>query len=129
MCQGAQALQQSNGGNSHRTSAAEYQRCSVQVERHCKQDELGLKGIVCLQVYLSARSWQNPEWAHDSAPFGPRRNIWRRGVPVQLCADGSVEFEGAERAEKVDVVMHATGYKYTFPFLSEAGVVTVHDNR
>ncbi len=81
------------------------------------------------QVYLSARSWQNPAWAHDSTPFGPRRNILRRGVPVQLCADGSVDFEGGERADKVDVVMHATGYKYTFPFLREADVVTVDDNR
>ena len=82
-----------------------------------------------MQVYLSARSWQNPEWAHESTPFGPRRNIWRRGVPARLCADGAVEFEGAERAEKVDVIMHATGYKYTFPFFREASVVTVDDNR
>ena len=80
-------------------------------------------------MYLSARSWQNPDWAHDSTPFGPRHNIWRRGVPTRLGADGSVEFEGGERAPKVDLVMHATGYKYTFPFLPETGVITVDDNR
>jgi hypothetical protein len=85
--------------------------------------------ILTAQVYLSARSWQNPEWAHDSAAFGPRSNILRRGVPVLLGADGSVEFEGGERADRVDVVMHATGYKYTFPFLQGAGVVAVNDNR
>ena len=82
-----------------------------------------------VQVYLSARSWQNPEWAHDSTAFGPRSNILRRGVPVLLGADGSVEFEGGEKADRVDVVMHATGYKYTFPFLQGAGVVSVSDNR
>ena len=82
-----------------------------------------------VQVYLSARSWQNPDWAHDSTAFGPRSNILRRGVPVLLGADGSVEFEGGERADWVDVVMHATGYKYTFPFLQGAGVVAVNDNR
>ena len=82
-----------------------------------------------MQVYLSARSWQNPDWAHDSTAFGPRSNILRRGVPVLLGADGSVEFEGGERADRVDVVMHATGYRYTFPFLQGAGVVAVNDNR
>lgn len=82
-----------------------------------------------MQVYLSARSWQNPAWAHESTPLGPRRNIWRRGVPVRLCADGSVEFEGAKLAEKVDVIMHATGYNYTFPFFREPCVVTIDDNR
>lgn len=47
---------------------------------------------------------------------------------MQLNLDGSVDFQGTERAEKVDVIMHATGYNYTFPFL-EAGVVRVDDNR
>lgn len=88
-----------------------------------------LQSSICLQVYLSARSWQNPDWAHDSTVFGPRKNILRRGVPVRLHSDGSVEFDGGERAPKVDVIMHATGYKYTFPFLDGAGIVTVDDNR
>ena len=80
-------------------------------------------------MYLCARTWQNPDWAHDTRPVGPRRNIWRRPPPAQLRADGSVEFEGGQSAQSVDVVLCATGYQYTFPFLERAGVVTVEDNR
>lgn len=81
------------------------------------------------QVYLCARSWQNPGWARNAAPVGARRNVWRRPLPAELHADGGVSFAGGERVNNVDVVLYATGYAYTFPFLEEAGVVTVEDNR
>ena len=81
------------------------------------------------QVYLCARSWQNPDWAHDGAPLGARRNVWRRPPPTELHADGGVSFAGGERVDAVDVVRYATGYVYTFPFLEGTGVVTVDDNR
>lgn len=92
-------------------------------------------GLFCMQVYLCARSWQNPAWAADTeSPFGPRSNIWRRGVPCALHPDGGVTFKGGETASNVDVVIHATGYHYSFPFLSDtriggAPIITVDDNR
>lgn len=82
-----------------------------------------------MQVYLSARTWQNPAWANETHPFGPRANIWRRSVPSQLHADGSVTFEGGESVENVDVIIYATGYCYAFPFLDNAGVISIDDNR
>ena len=88
-----------------------------------------------VQVYLCARSWQNPAWATETAaPFGPRGNIWRRGVPSRLHPDGGVSFEGGERVDCIDVVMLATGYRYSFPFIADthlggAPIVTVEDNR
>ncbi|CAL8462038.1 g1569 [Coccomyxa elongata] len=91
--------------------------------------------LVAKKVYLCARSWQNPAWASETAaPFRPRGNIWRRGVPSRLHPDGGVSFEGGERVDDVDVVMLATGYRYTFPFLADARIgdapiVIVDDNR
>ncbi|EIE25007.1 FAD/NAD(P)-binding domain-containing protein [Coccomyxa subellipsoidea C-169] len=87
------------------------------------------------KVYLCARSWQNPAWAAETVePFGARRNIWRRGVPSRLHPDGGVTFQGGKRVDAVDVVMFATGYCYSFPFLADtridgAEIVTVEDNR
>ncbi|KAK9908844.1 hypothetical protein WJX75_003644 [Coccomyxa subellipsoidea] len=91
--------------------------------------------LVADKVYLCARSWQNPAWAAETAePFGTRRNIWRRGVPSHLHPDGGVTFEGGGRVDAVDVVMLATGYRYSFPFLADARIggaeiITVDDNR
>lgn len=44
------------------------------------------------QVVVAARSWKNPEWAHDPKPYGPRNNISRRGMVSALHPDGRVEF-------------------------------------
>lgn len=73
-------------------------------------------------VFLSARSWKNSAWADDaaaaaSAPFGPRGNIERRGMVSALRGDGSADFEAGARAERLDAVVFATGYRYDFPFL------------
>ena len=72
------------------------------------------------RVWIAARSWKNAAWASDGggAPFGPRANIERRGMVARLLADGTAEFEGGgARAERVDAVVFATGYRYDFPFL------------
>ena len=42
--------------------------------------------------------------------------------------------QGGKRVDAVDVVMFATGYRYSFPFLADtridgAEIVTVEDNR
>lgn len=81
----------------------------------------------CLQVYLCARSWQNPAWAKEAKPFGHQHNIWRRPAPSQLGEDGSVTFSDGQHVEHVDTVMFCTGYLYTFPFLE--GIVSTTDNR
>ncbi len=80
-----------------------------------------------LQVYLCARSWQNPAWATETVPFGHQHNIWRRPVPTSLAKDGSVTFSDGQRVERVDSVMYCTGYLYTFPFLDN--IVSTADNR
>jgi len=81
------------------------------------------------RVYLSAKKWQNPAWAQDTTPFGPKGNMYRRNNLCRLDADGSVEFEGGMTADGVDVVLYCTGYKYNFPFLRDAGVVSVDKGR
>lgn len=81
---------------------------------------------VAAEVHLSARSWQNPEWAKATEPIGPRRNLWRRANLARLHADGRVEFVDGTSVE-ADAVMFCTGYKYQFDFL-EDGIVSIEDN-
>ncbi|OEL22238.1 Flavin-containing monooxygenase FMO GS-OX-like 8, partial [Dichanthelium oligosanthes] len=45
-----------------------------------------------------------------------------------LCEDGQVMFAGGS-CVVADAVIYCTGYKYSFPFLDTAGLVTVDDNR
>jgi cation diffusion facilitator CzcD-associated flavoprotein CzcO len=77
------------------------------------------------EVYLSARSWQNPEWATDPNPIG---RLWRRPMIRELCADGSAVFTNGETVCGVDTVIYCTGYTYSFPFLAAGETVTVQDN-
>ncbi|CAN6319910.1 unnamed protein product [Urochloa humidicola] len=55
-------------------------------------------------------------------------NLWLRSMVERADPDGSVVFRdgGSVRA---DVIMHCTGYKYSFPFLQQQGIISVHDNR
>lgn len=53
----------------------------------------------------------------------------RRAAISHLSADGTVFFADGWRAEDVDVVIYATGYHYSFPFLQDSAVITVQDNR
>lgn len=50
-----------------------------------------------------------PEWADDTAAYGPRRNITRRVFPQALQADGGVALEDGSVVPNVDVVMFCTG--------------------
>ena len=84
-------------------------------------------GLVADKVYLSARTWQNPAWAHATEGIGARGNIFRKPNVAQFNRDGSIEFEDGSIAPECDVCMYCTGYKYAFPFLPD-GVVRVEDN-
>ncbi|KAK9830413.1 hypothetical protein WJX72_011637 [[Myrmecia] bisecta] len=81
------------------------------------------------KVYLCARSWQNPAWTHETTPIGQRANIWRRPMVQALGANGSVTFTDGQTLERVDCILYCTGYQYAFPFLEDAGVVSIEDNR
>lgn len=84
---------------------------------------------VAERVYLCARKWQNPDWAKDQHPYGPRENMLRRNNLCQLHEDGSVEFEGGMSAAGVDVVLYCTGYRYNFPFLNDKGIISLANGR
>jgi hypothetical protein len=62
-------------------------------------------------VYLSGRSWANPEWDHNPAPFGPAANIHRRGLVTRVSPDGTAEFSWGDAAQ-VDAIIFATGYRW-----------------
>jgi len=79
-------------------------------------------------VFLSARAWQNPEWANSIEGFGARSNIYRKPNVIKFSLDGSVEFEDGSITPAIDVCLYCTGYRYEFPFLQNAGIITVDDN-
>ncbi|CAG9463527.1 unnamed protein product [Pedinophyceae sp. YPF-701] len=82
-------------------------------------------------VYLSARTWMNPQWGGDTAPTGDGGNLERVANLVRVDADGTAHFaDGSASARPLDAVLYATGYHYAFPFLDEgAAEVRVEDNR
>jgi len=84
---------------------------------------------VAREVYLCSRSWPDPAMGTDPTPHGPRGNIWRRNNLAALHPDGSAEFEGGMAVSGVDAVVYCTGYRYSFPFLQDAGVVSLERNR
>ncbi|KAL4351461.1 hypothetical protein GQ457_06G032850 [Hibiscus cannabinus] len=55
-------------------------------------------------------------------------NAWQH--PRIECAhkDGKIVFEDGSIVD-ADIIIHCTGYKYSFPFLRSNGIVTVDDNR
>ncbi|XP_065857957.1 flavin-containing monooxygenase FMO GS-OX-like 4 isoform X2 [Euphorbia lathyris] len=55
-------------------------------------------------------------------------NMWLNSMIESLHQDGSVVFRNG-RIVLADVILHCTGYKYSFPFLETNGIVTVDDNR
>lgn len=85
------------------------------------------------QVYFSARPMQfgskTIQWGASDEAFGLRGNMFKRAAIASLAADGSVTFADGWRTEDVDVVVFATGYNFSFPFLEASGIVTVSDNR
>lgn len=60
------------------------------------------------EVYLSARSWQNPEWATDTNPIGRLSNTWRRPMIRELREDGSAVFTSGDSVADVDTVLYCT---------------------
>ncbi|KAF8068234.1 flavin-containing monooxygenase [Scenedesmus sp. PABB004] len=71
------------------------------------------------RVVVAARSWKNPEWAADPAPFGQRGNVSRRGMVTALRPDGGVEFAEGPALARADAVIYCTGYRYRFPFFED----------
>ncbi|WCJ25980.1 Flavin-containing monooxygenase family protein [Euphorbia peplus] len=55
-------------------------------------------------------------------------NLWLHSMIERVDQDGSVVFQNG-RIVLADVILHCTGYKYTFPFLETNGIVAVDDNR
>lgn len=82
---------------------------------------------VAKTVYLSARSWQNPEWANSTDGFGARGNIFRKPNVKTFGSDGTIVFDDGSIVLDCDVCMFCTGYEYRFDFLSK-DVITVTDN-
>ena len=80
------------------------------------------------RVLLSARAWQNPEWATSTEGIGARGNIYRKPNVMSFSSDGAVEFEDGSIETDVDICMYCTGYRYEFPFLSQDAIVAVEDN-
>ena len=68
-------------------------------------------------------------WETSSEPIGDRSNIFKRQPIQSLGADGSVTFSDGVQDENIDAVVFATGYHFSFPFLSNAGLISVDDNR
>ena len=80
------------------------------------------------RVLLSARTWQNPEWATSVEGVGTQGNIYRKPNVASFSPDGSVDFEDGSVEHRVDICMYCTGYRYDFPFLSRDVGVAVEDN-
>lgn len=79
-------------------------------------------------VFLSARSWE--DLAEGRAAHESEREIVKVGNVKELKADGSVLFVDGNQIENVDVVLYATGYLYSFPFLEDVpGAPDVEENR
>uniref|UniRef100_A0ACD5V696 Uncharacterized protein n=1 Tax=Avena sativa TaxID=4498 RepID=A0ACD5V696_AVESA len=55
-------------------------------------------------------------------------NLWLHSMVDRAEEDGSVVFQDGSRV-KADVIIHCTGYKYSFPFLGDDSTISVDDNR
>lgn len=78
-------------------------------------------------VYLSARTWQNPDWAKSTEGIGARGNVFRKPNVKRFEVSGGVEFEDGSVVTDIDACMYCTGYKYRFEFISK-DIVSVEDN-
>ncbi|KAL6645367.1 hypothetical protein ACP70R_016975 [Stipagrostis hirtigluma subsp. patula] len=66
--------------------------------------------------------------AHTCQTLPGYHNLWLRSMVERAEEDGSVVFQDGSSI-KADVIMHCTGYKYSFPFLGDDSSITVDDNR
>lgn len=49
-------------------------------------------------------------------------------MPASLGTDGAVTFTDGQHVPHADVVLYATGYLYTFPFLQLQDILSVEEN-
>jgi len=75
---------------------------------------------VAKQVHLSSRS--------PNVEVSKVDNIWQHLEVDHVYEDGTVAFQDGLRVH-ADVIIHCTGYKYSFPFLRTNGTVSIEDNR
>ncbi|KQJ93635.1 flavin-containing monooxygenase FMO GS-OX5 isoform X2 [Brachypodium distachyon] len=83
---------------------------------------------VAKEVHLTNRS--APAATCDRLPLPGHDNLWLHfhSMVDRAEEDGTVVFQDGSRV-KADVIMHCTGYKYSFTFLSEDSTISVDDNR
>lgn len=79
---------------------------------------------VAKEVHIASWSTSNEE--DQSLPGFT--NIWLRPMVESANEDGSISFQHGFKIS-ADIILHCTGYKYSFPFLDTKGIVTVDDNR
>ncbi|CAH1435050.1 unnamed protein product [Lactuca virosa] len=79
---------------------------------------------VAKEVHIASWSTSNEE---DQSLPG-YTNIWLRPMVESANEDGSISFPHGFKIF-ADIILHCTGYKYSFPFLDTKGIVTVDDNR
>ncbi|KAL1540100.1 aliphatic glucosinolate S-oxygenase [Salvia divinorum] len=78
---------------------------------------------VAKQVYLSSRS---PKV--KVAKLDCRDNIWQHSKIDHANENGEVVFEDGAVVH-ADIILHCTGFMYSFPFLKTEGIVTVEEGR
>ncbi|KAJ9147744.1 hypothetical protein P3X46_029870 [Hevea brasiliensis] len=78
---------------------------------------------VAKEVHVASRSVANEKYEEQHG----YDNIWLHSMIESVHEDGSVVFQNG-RIVQADIILHCTGYKYHFPFLTN-GIVTVDDNR
>ena len=79
---------------------------------------------VAAKVHLAARGYTPPKELGDMgcASSDPGNRTRRGGIVELLPHCSGVRFEDGSVEEDVDIIMYATGYHYTFPFLHTRGV-------
>uniref|UniRef100_A0ACD5YI07 Uncharacterized protein n=1 Tax=Avena sativa TaxID=4498 RepID=A0ACD5YI07_AVESA len=80
---------------------------------------------VAKEVHVVDRS--APAATRERLP-GHHTNVWIHSMVDRAEQDGSVVFQDGSRV-KADVIIHCTGYKYSFPFLGDDSTISVDDNR
>ncbi|KAI3515401.1 hypothetical protein L1887_14296 [Cichorium endivia] len=78
---------------------------------------------VAKEVHLSSRSSNVKVSRLDGY-----KNMWQHSKINHVYEDGKVVFQDGDSIE-ADFILHCTGYKFHFPFLSTNNIVHVDDNR
>ncbi|KAI8545376.1 hypothetical protein RHMOL_Rhmol07G0035100 [Rhododendron molle] len=73
---------------------------------------------VAKQVHLSSRS--------PNVKVSNFDNTWQHSEIYHVYKDGTIEFQDGSRVY-ANVIIHCTGYKYSFPFLRTNGIVSIDD--